>query len=197
MVRRVNYFCGYVALVVLMASACATTNTVTTSRDPNDPNRPTVRLGQLVWQGNTAVTICTRRIDDNANVVGVAGPCWKAEVGKREMTRIVSWIGAGPNDTRPVDTYPGTSCRFEAQDAQLAPTEQPAKLTLITSSGTRQEIYSWPPPPGATADAYRLEPSLSPDGKTLAIVRLQIGIGEGQRVIEPEGVELREAPSCK
>lgn len=189
----------FVGVLGLAASACATTNTVTTSRDNKDPNRPTVRLGQLVWQGNTAVTICTRRIDDNANVVGVAGPCWKAEVGKSEMTRIVSWIGAGPNDTRPVDQYPGTSCRFEAQDAQLVPPEQPAKLTLITStpSAARQEIYSWPPPPGATADAYRLEPSLSPDGKTLAILRLQIGIGDGQRVIEPEGVALREAPSCK
>lgn len=188
-----------VSLTVTAAllSACATTNTVTTNRNSKDPDKqPSVRLGQLVWQGNNVVTICTRRIDDNANVVGVAGPCWKAELGKAEMTRIVSWIGAGPNDTKAVDEYPNTSCRFEAKDAQLVPPEQPATLTLVSPTG-KQEIYSWPPPAGATADAYRLEPSLSPDGKTLAIVRLQIGIGEGQRVIEPEGVDLREAPACK
>ena len=154
------------------------------------------RLGHLVWQGTGAVSVCTRRIDDEANPIGVAGPCWKAEVGNPSLVRIVSWMGAGPKDARPLELLPGTACSFAYQDVQLVPTEQPAKLFFVAPLG-RTEIYSWPPPAGATADSYVLEASLSPDSKTMAILRLQIGIGDGLRIVEPEGVDFLPIPGCQ
>ena len=182
--------------LLALVAGCATTSPQAPGPAlPNkQPNR--VRLGHLVWQGNSMVTVCTRRIDDDANTVGVAGPCWKAELGASGLSRIVSWMGAGPQERRPLASLPGTICGFEYEDAVLTPVEKPAKLYFVAPSG-RSEIYSWPPPPGATADAYQLETSLAPDGKTLAILRLQLGLGEGQRIVEPEGVELRPAPACQ
>jgi len=182
-------------LAATLLTGCATTS-APAPKTPQSTRKPAVRLAHIVWQVNTTVTLCTRRIDDDNNTIGNAGPCYKSEVANPPLQKIISWMGAGPSDKRSPDHHPEPRCHFEAEDAKLVPPEVPAKLFLVSPSG-RTEIFNWPPPPGATADAYRLETSLSPDGATLAIIRLQLGLGEAQRIVEPEGIDFITPARCK
>jgi hypothetical protein len=126
--------------------------------------------------------------------VGILGPCSK--VGSDGgMHRIVSWLNSEGADKTAADASPYERCSLTLEDAQLVPAPRPAKLFLVGPSG-QQELEHWTPDGKLTADAYQLEVSFSPAGTWMAVIRVAIGLGEGERTIEVVSASLLPLPAC-
>jgi hypothetical protein len=131
------------------------------------------RLAYVAWGARLdgQPTTCPGTIDDEAKFTAKSLACAK-----------------GIRDTSSPDAV-GT-CSFRRDDAVLVPTVKPARLYL----GDKL-LVEWTP--DTDGDQFTLEPSLSPDRKTLAVLHVAIGLGEGTRTVETAKVTLLPAPDCK
>ena len=152
------------------------------------------RLGWLTRDDPDTLVTCNRRVDDQGNGVGILGPC--AKVGTDGVSHtIVSWTNAEHPDTSAADAGPWHGCWLELDDAQLVPRETPARAWFVTP-GEKRLLEEWHPEPTLTADQYRLEASISPEHKWLALAHLAIGLGEGERIVEIPAARLLPLPDC-
>jgi hypothetical protein len=154
------------------------------------------RLGWLTWSNPTTILYCNRRIDDQGNPVGVTGPCSRLEAGEQTPHRIVDWTNAGRPDSTAPTAGPWDRCSIELEDAQLVPTPKPARAFVVSPTG-KTLIEEWTPDPKINGDVFALEVSFSPEGKWMAVARLAIGLGEGERTIEVSGVNIWPVPACR
>ena len=183
----------------LGCQSCATQNTkvevkraVGANTGAHGGKRP--RLAWVAWDDENTLVVCNRRVDDNGNPVGILGPCSK--VGSDGvMHRMVSWLNTEGADKTFADATPYERCTLELEDAQLVPAPKPAKLFLVGPTG-KQELEHWTPEGKLTADAYHLEVTFSPEMTWMAVVRVAIGLGEGERTIEVVSASLLPLPTC-
>jgi hypothetical protein len=158
------------------------------------------RLAAVMWPTAKSVIACTRRIDDQARPVGVAGPCAKLEAGENDAVKVISWATLGRFDDSAPDSAPASMagrCRFEIEDAQGR--QKPAKLWWVTPT-KRQELAAWTPGEEkgvAESDAFTIEVSLAPEGEWLAILRVAVGLGEGERIVQVASMNLTRVPACE
>ena len=157
---------------------------------------PVPRLAWVTWPDPNAFIFCTRRLDDNAAQVGVPGPCWRLEAGEAVARKIFEWASLGGADHSPSNASPWDRCHFETEQGVLAPKPTPARLWLLTPT-RRDLVVEWMPDVKAQGDVFVLEPSFSPEGKWMAIVRVGVGLGEGERIVEIDSAELRLVPACR
>jgi hypothetical protein len=188
--------------VVLLAGGCAyrpvpgpprATSPPSANAAPSGP--PRLRLGMVTWTREDRLVYCNRRLDDAGTPVGVSGPCFSLVAGAEEPHRIVAFSNAERADTSPPDAFPSDKCRIELAAGRFAPDVAPARATLVGPSG-RQLLDEWTPPPEVQADAFQIEATVSPRGTWLALVRLAIGLGEGERTVEIAGASIRKTPPC-
>jgi hypothetical protein len=168
---------------------------IAATQQKGNPGRR-ARLGWVSWQDAESIIYCNRRVDDNGGPIGVLGPC--SQLGADGTPhRLVSWLNSESPDRSNSDATPLAGCTLEQEDAQLAPQPKPARVFITGKSG-RTLLDEWSPDHARlTADAYSIEPSFGPDGKTIALLHLAVGLGEGERTIEIPSATLRPAPDCK
>jgi hypothetical protein len=160
-----------------------------------NPGAPSLRLGWLMWTSASTVVFCHRRLDDDGNPVGVTGPCFKSSVDNPNPGRIVAFVSPGKPDPAPPNVAP-PGCTIELEEAQLVPAPKPARAWLVSSTG-KTLLEEWSPAREVNGDRFVLETSLSPDGKWLALARLAVGVGEGERSIEPASIVFKPVSSCR
>lgn len=178
----------FVALVaLLLASACHAPK----PRMPlTKPTGALVRLGWVTWSDVNEIVYCNQRLDDNATRIGVLGPCWH-EVAGEPPKKMMSWLNAGRADDTPPNAVPWQRCSVELHgDAQSA------SATLVSPTG-REPIDEWKPDATVGGDLYADELSFSPEGKWMAVAHLGIHLGEGERIIEIHGVDIKPVPACR
>lgn len=162
---------------------------------------PKLRLAAVMWPSATSIITCTRRLDDSARSVGVPGPCRKLEAGEPEPQKVLSWATLGRFDGSAPDAPPPSSggrCHIELVKGQLGPSARPATATWVTPT-RRESLDSWTPgaePASVDMDAYTIETSLAPEGEWLAILRVAVGLGDGERVVEVARARLLRIPAC-
>jgi hypothetical protein len=165
------------------------------SRAPlTTPTGALLRLGWITWSDVNEVLYCNRRLDDAGNAVGVLGPCWRMSAGEPPK-KILSWLNAGRPDERPPNAVPWSRCTIELRGS-LKGDSQSASATLVSPTG-REPIEAWTPDASVAGDLYAVELSFSPEGKWLAIVRLAVHLGEGERIVEIPSVDIRPVPACR
>lgn len=159
------------------------------------------RLAAVMWPNGKSIISCTRRLDDGGNPVGVAGPCHRLEAGEAQAQKVLSWATLGRFDGAPPDAAPratGGRCRIELEQGQRLPTPRPARAVWVTP--TRRELLDeWTPGEEAArmdTDAFTIETSLAPEGEWMAILRVAVGLGEGERVVQIASAKLVRVPSC-
>ena len=181
--------------VLLALAGCATqvpsvNEPIATGRDAGKR----VRLGWVSWLDDQTLFACNRRVDDSGQSVGVMGPCARFDAEGRHG--VMSWGNTELPDRTRSDASPGPRCKIELEDAQLLPTPKPARV-FVTVGGERKLLDEWKPDKAMSGDAFAIEPSFSPDGKTVAYVHVAIGLGEGERIVEIPDARLAPAPECK
>jgi hypothetical protein len=149
-----------------------------------------VRLGWITWSNVSELIYCNRRVDDNANQVGVLGPCFRLAAGEQPK-KIVSWLNAGRSDEAAPNATPWPRCSIE-----LKGDTQGASATMVTPT-TRELIEDWKPDASVGGDVYGLELSFSPEGQWMAIVHVAVHLGEGERIVEIPQVDIRPLPACR
>ena len=132
------------------------------------PARP--RLAFVAWLDGKPIT-CPGTLDDEAKFTPKSPACMQ-----------------GARDTSSPDA--AGRCRFRREDAVLVPALKPARLFV----GDKL-LAEWTP--DTDGDQFTLEPSLSPDGRQLAVLHVAIGLGEMTRTVETAKVTLLPAPDCK
>jgi hypothetical protein len=188
------------ALWACLLSGCAFSPTKGAPRARETPGgrhlaAHSLRLGWLTWSNPTTVLYCNRRIDDQGNPVGVTGPCWRQEAGDAPH-RIVTWTNAGRPDPAPPTQGPWDRCAIELEDAQLVPVAKPARAFVVSPTG-KTLIEEWTADPKLNGDLFALEVSFSPEGQWMAVAKLAIGLGEGERTVEMAGVDILPVPACR
>jgi hypothetical protein len=161
------------------------------SPSPQKPQPHSLRFAWTAWNNDTTLFYCNRRLDDSGNQIGVLGPCYKVILDDRPRM-----LAAFTNVNRPETTPPNTGpkgCTIELEDAQLYPEKKPARVWLVGKEG-KQQLEEWLP--DSEGDVFVLETTLSPDGKLLGILRVAVGLGEGERAIQVAGARVIAAPSC-
>jgi hypothetical protein len=150
------------------------------------PRPHSLRLAWAAWNSDTVLFYCNRRIDDMGNQVGVIGPCHKI---KQDDTPhlLVAFTNVNRPDTSPPNAGP---CNIELEDAQLVPQKKPARALIADTA-----IEEWLPE--GDGDLFVVETLPSPDGKLLGILRVAVGLGEGERSVEVVGARVIPAPACK
>jgi hypothetical protein len=160
------------------------------------------RLAAVMWPVAKAIIYCTRRLDDYAQPVGVAGPCWRLEAGDPEPSKTLSWSTLGRFETSPPDTTPasyGGRCHLEIEQGQRTPALKPARLTWVTPSG-RKVLDDWMPtddPDAIEADGYTIETTFAPEGEWMAILHVAVGLGDGERVVRVPHAKMIRVPACE
>ena len=154
------------------------------------PSGAPLRLGWITWSDVNEIVYCNRRLDDNGGQIGVLGPCWRQTAGERPK-KILSWLNAGRPDESPPTAVPWQRCFVER-----AGDTQGARLTLRTPTET-ETLEDWKPDATVGGDVYGLEVSFSPEGRWMAVVRLAIHLGEGERIVEIPSVDIRPVPACR
>jgi len=160
------------------------------------------RLGAITWPTAKSAIYCTRRVDDEAQPVGVAGPCHRLEAGDPTPTKIISWATLGRFDTLLPDTTPasyGGRCHLEIEQGQRNPELRSARLIWVTPT-KRVELDDWMPTDDAAAveaDGFTVEASFAPEGEWMAILHVAVGLGEGERVVQIAGAKLVKSPACE
>jgi hypothetical protein len=185
-----------ILVLPLLVSGCIFRPSQGPTRDANDAVRPSpspqkpqphsARLAWSAWNSDTVLFYCNRRLDDLGNQIGVIGPCFKI---KQDDTphRLVNFTNINRPDTSPPNAGP---CRIQLEDAQLLPQKKPAR---VLADG--KVVEEWLP--DGDGDLFVLETSPSPDGKLLAILRVAVGLGEGERTVEVVGARVIPAPGCR
>jgi len=186
------------AIAALLVAGCATQSPHVEPRKPGRPSltaaQPRARLGWVSWIDPDTLYACDRRVDDAGNTLGVMGPCWR--IGTDSVKhKMVSWANAEAPDRTPSNAGPWDRCRLVLEDARMAPPLAPARLILETPTG-RTTLDEWAPPTEVEGDAFTLEATFDPEGKRLGIVRLAIGLGEGERIVRIAGARLVDVPTC-
>jgi hypothetical protein len=149
-----------------------------------------MRLGWVTWSDVNEIVYCNQRLDDNGIRIGVLGPCWHQTAGEPPK-KMMSWLNAGrPDDTSP-NAVPWHRCSVDFTSAHDG-----ATATLITPTG-REPIDDWKPDATVGGDVFADELSFSPEGKWMAVLRLGIHLGEGERIIEIHSVDIKEVPACR
>jgi hypothetical protein len=183
-----------VALIVPCVSCLVTGPRV---RVPTaSPGGPRARLAAVLWPTASGFIYCQRRVDDQANTVGVAGPCFRIDAGERESHRIVSWASLGRFDATPPNAGPWERCRIEIEDAQHGATVRPARVWLRTPT-ERTLLDEWTPEHERSGDLYTTELSFAPEGQWMAVVHVALGVGDGERTVEVPSVAVRPVPACR
>ncbi|HXU70599.1 MAG TPA: hypothetical protein VN947_14780 [Polyangia bacterium] len=154
------------------------------------PTGAPIRLGWVTWSDVNEIVYCNQRLDDNAQRIGVLGPCWHETVGERPK-QMMSWLNAGRPDATPPNAVPFSRCSVE-----LAGDSHGASATLVTPTG-REPIDDWKPDATVPGDLFADELSFSPEGKWMAVVHLGIHLGEGERIIEVHDVDIKQIPACR
>jgi hypothetical protein len=191
-----------IAVVAALVASCASQSPRVEPRTAAKAGRPTLtapdkprpRLGWVSWLDAETLYGCDRRVDDNGNTLGVMGPCWKIGVDNVKH-KMISWANAEAPDRSPANAGIWDKCRLVLEDARLVPPQAPARLVLESPSG-RTTLDEWAPPSDVEGDAFQLEATFEPDGKRLGIVRLAIGLGEGERIVRIAGARLVDVPIC-
>lgn len=155
------------------------------------------RLAWSGWSHDGRFIACSRRTDDLAQR-GQLTRCLVARPGEPPQTvdgpTAVSAV-AFTYDSASIDVGPG-ACRVRFDDVPGDPGAPPARATLIGPAGMTP-LASWKPAPEVDGDYFALETSLSLDGKWLAVVRVAVGLGDGEQSVDVTGIELRPAPACR
>ena len=153
------------------------------SPSPQKPLAHSQRLAWAAWNSDTTLFYCNRRLDDQGNQVGVIGPCHKI---KQDDTPhlLVAFTNVNRPDSSPPNAGP---CAIELEDAQLVPQKKPARALI-----GGKPIDEWLPE--GDGDLFVLETLPSPDGKLLGILRVAVGLGEGERTIEVAGARVIPMP---
>lgn len=185
---------------MILLAACAPSSTQRAAKAGfparATPEHKRVRLGWVTWPNADTMIYCNRRVDDQGNLVGVLGPCWRYEAGEPAPKKIMSWSNLGRPDSTPPAVGPWDRCTLELEDARLVPTPSPARASL-QSPTAKTPLDEWTPDPKLTGDAYATEVSFSPEGKWMAVLHLSIGLGEGERTIEIADAKLAAVPACR
>ena len=176
-----------VGLLVLLAAACHAPR----ARAPlTTPSGAPLRLGWVTWSDVNEILYCNRRLDDSGGQVGVLGPCWRLTAGESPR-RILSWLNAGRSDETSPNAVPWTRC-----SVALSGDTQGASATLLTPT-SRDLIDDWKPDASTGGDRFAVELSFSPEGKWMAVVRVAVHLGDGERIVEIPSVEIRPLPACR
>jgi hypothetical protein len=165
-----------------------------TSRPSPSPQKPqphSLRFAWSAWNNDTTLFYCNRRLDDQGNQVGVIGPCFKIKENDTPH-RLVAFTNVNRPETTPPNAAP-KGCTIEIEDAQLVPEKKPARAWLVTASG-KQPLEEWLP--DSEGDVFVVETTPSPDGKLLGILRVAVGLGEGERTIEVPSARVIAMPAC-
>ncbi|MCU1278152.1 MAG: hypothetical protein JWM53_1698 [bacterium] len=176
------------ALAFALVAGCAAPR----PRPPlKTPTGAPMRLGWVTWSDVNEIVYCNQRLDDNGNRIGVLGPCWHLAAGESPK-KMMSWLNAGrADDTSPLAVPWQQRCSVE-----LKGDTQGASATLVSPTG-REPIDEWKPDAKTGGDLYAVELSFSPEGKWMAVAHLGVHLGEGERIIEIHGVEIRAVPACR
>ena len=192
-----------IVATAFVLAACGTT-TLGVQRGPGLTSSTSrrVRLGAVMWPTATSIIACTRRLDEQAQPVGVAGPCAKLEAGENNATKVLSWATLGRFDGSPPDGGPpslGGRCHFEIEDAARIPQPRSAKVWWVTPT-QRRELAAWTPADEkgvAESDQFTMEVTLAPEGEWMALLRVAIGLGDGERIVQVVGMNLLRVPACE
>jgi hypothetical protein len=157
---------------------------VSSSPSPK-PRAHNARLAWAAWNSDTVLFYCNRRIDDMGNQVGVIGPCHKIKEDDTPHL-LVAFTNVNRPETSPPNAGP---CNIELEDAVLVPQKKPARALI-----GGKVLEEWMP--DTDGDLFVIETLPSPDGKLLAILRVAVGLGEGERSIEVANARVIPAPAC-
>ncbi len=159
---------------------------------PQKPQAHSKRFGWSAWNSDTTLFYCNRRLDDFGGQIGVTGPCFKVKADDPSSHRLVAFTNVNQADTAaPNEAPPG--CKVELDDAVLVPQKLPARAWLVGAKG-RTLLEEWLP--DSEGDLFVVETTPSPDGKLLGILRVAVGLGEGERTVEVVGARVIAAPAC-
>ncbi len=153
---------------------------------PTTQNGHTIRLGWITWSDVNELIYCTRRIDDEANQVGVLGPCWRESAGEAPK-KMFAWLNAGRRDDSAPDRGPWDRCAVELKDT----------TAVLVTPTERTVLDDWKPGNDVPGDRFLVELSFSPEGKWMAVEHVAVHLGEGERIIEIPSVEIRPVPACR
>ncbi len=182
------------ALLLLALTGCPKNVEVKRAVTPaagSPGSRP--HLAWLSWSDANTLLVCNRRVDDQANTVGTPGPCLRVRA-EQPLEPGVAFTPATA-DRANADAAPWSSCPLTLEDAQSVPARKAARIMQRTPAGPR-ELEQWMPGAQVQGDAFQLEASFSPNGKWMAIVRVAVGLGEGERTVEIAGARLVPTPDC-
>ena len=179
------------ALLAACLAACAHGPAPTAPRPR--PAVEGVRLAAVMWPTARSIIYCARRIDDAAQPTGVAGPCARLEAGEAGPTKVLSWATLGRFDRSPPTAVPQSWAR-----CRLALTRAGDATTLAWVGPTQREVLDeWRPGADSEADAFSIEATFAPEGEWMAVLRVGIGLGDGERVVQIAGAKLLRVPACE
>jgi hypothetical protein len=186
--------------LALVLTACGPAAPVVQHGPGPAASNPKLRLAAVMWPNGKSIIYCTRRLDDQGKPVGVAGPCRRLEAGESDATKILSWATLGRFDQAAPDAVPsnlGGRCHLEITQGQRGRALAPARIEWVTPS-TRATLEAWAPAgdEAALADAFTLEASFAPEGEWMAVLRVAVGLGDGERVVEVPSARLLRVPAC-
>lgn len=167
-------------------------------------------LAALSWYQGRWLSACGGRQRDGApaSPTGAASPAARpgARAGDRPADSACTTRGVpGAGDALPeprgarVDGpgAPPAPCRLRYDDVSGDPGAPAARATLVGPDGAEQLLDAWKPPPEVDGDYFAVEIGFSPDGKWMGVVHTSIGVGDGERLVRVESVEIRPAPACR
>ena len=94
------------------------------------------------------------------------------------------------------DAFPElVGCRIK-QVADVLVAEKEASLDKTIYEEELLQLR-WKPAATVGGDIYADELSFSPEGKWMAVAHLGIHLGEGERIVEIHGVDIKEVPACR
>lgn len=192
-------------LALLLLTACPPRTTqveVKRAVSPAKEYHPASRHGLAIvlWEDTEAVLACSRRVNDDGMTVGNAGPCLRALPGSHAQRghdpSLVRLALIGRQKVFADDTpWHGFNCWVTIEDAQLVPSRKPARVVMHSPSGQR-ELKSWMPD-GVEGDSFHHELSFSKSGQWMAVLRVAVGLGDGERTVEVVDAEVVQAPKCQ
>jgi hypothetical protein len=188
-------------VLALALVSCAHDGNKPAAPPPNAMTSGHARLAAVMWPVAKAIIYCTRRLDDHAQPVGVAGPCFRLEAGDPDPVKTISWVTLGRFESSAPDATPasfGGRCHLEIAQGQRLPAPTPARLTWVGPSGKRV-LEEWTPndAEAVDADAYTIEATFAPEGEWMAILHVSVGLGDGERIVRVASAKLIRVPACE